>query len=106
MPDYRSPQVADLGDVLYLKESRKGSRKEGEIWVFTSSELINGLMQLIALIIAIIFGVWAVKSFDAAREANSLAMNSMQQAVVANKLALLALCSGQVEYPFLCVTVC
>jgi hypothetical protein len=41
---------------------------EGGIWVFTWSEIVNGVLQTFALIITIVFGVWAIKSYNAAVE--------------------------------------
>jgi hypothetical protein len=77
------------------------SHAQGGIWVFTFNEIANGIMQLISVIAALIFGVWAIKSFDAALDANSLATNALQQTLIANQLALLSICaSDQVSFLF------
>ena len=82
--------------------------------------------QLIALIIALVFGAWAIKSYNAALAANDLASASNQlstasynasnnanaeagkQALVANQLSLVSLClTGNVSaapYPWDCAS--
>ena len=49
-------------------------------------EIIQGGMQFAALIVAIIFGVWAIKSYDAAQKANAMSL-------LANQMSLVSLCA-------------
>jgi hypothetical protein len=65
----------------------------------TTKGIFDGGIQIISLITAIIFGVWAIRSYDAAVLANSMAesalkqgITALQQGTVANQLALIALC--------------
>ena len=62
-------------------------------------------LQALALIIALVFGAWAIKSYNAAEAANNLSSASLSAsddsanmanslALVANQLALLTLCLG------------
>jgi hypothetical protein len=74
--------------------------ENGGIWVFTWGELIHSGMNFLALVVALVFGVWAVKSWYLARNANDLSTRSIElstrsieQTVLANKLALLSFCS-------------
>lgn len=71
--------------------------RKGIIWVFTWNEVVNGIIQLISVIAALIFGVWAVKSFGAAQEANFLAQTALQQALIANQLTLLSVCTSNFQ---------
>jgi hypothetical protein len=70
-------------------------------------------MQSVALIVAIAFGVWAIKSYIAAQDANemaqeanalaqaanTLAQNSLKLGLLANQIALISYCGavGQVS---------
>ncbi|KAG8832075.1 hypothetical protein FRC17_002084 [Serendipita sp. 399] len=56
--------------------------------------ILSGGFQCLTFIAAIVFGVWAVKSYDAALTSNQLAAASIEQSLVANKLALIALCKA------------
>lgn len=56
-------------------------------WKFTLRDTVAFVFQLIALIIGLIFGAWAIKSYDAALTAN-------EQALIQNKMALLGICYG------------
>ena len=65
---------------------------------FEWGEIIQGALQIIALILGVVFGVWAIKSYDAAQQANAIANLSLRQSLVANQLALVAFCgSSQVK---------
>ena len=78
--------------------AQKYSASPGGIWAFTWNEIIHGLLQVIGVIAALVFGAWAIKSYETAEQANSLARTSLQQAVIANQLALLVGCgSNQVS---------
>jgi len=77
-------------------------------WPFTGNEMVNFVIQLVSLIAAITFGIWAVKSYNAALRANYLssvsyqsaqssfeaAQNALYLSGVANRLALLSFCAS------------
>lgn len=54
---------------------------------------INMILQLAAFAAAIAFGVFAVKSIDIARTANTYADRALGEARIANQVAMLAVCS-------------
>jgi hypothetical protein len=56
--------------------------------------IINIIIQALGLGAAIAFGVYAVKSVTAANDANKYASEAILQAVMANKLAILAVCTS------------
>jgi hypothetical protein len=68
--------------------------------------VINSLLQVAGFIAAIAFGVYAVKSVDVGHSANESAGQAVQQAVIANQLAILAVCGsfrtevGHLKSPF------
>ena len=68
---------------------------------------INMILQIAAFAAAIAFGVFAVKSIDIARTANSYAARALEEARVANQVAMLAVCSqsGDVQV-CACLYVC
>jgi hypothetical protein len=77
----------------------------GGIWVFTWNEIVNAIIQVIAVIAALVFGAWAIKSYDEAQQANALARTGLQQTLIANQLALLAVCaSNEVGVRLPCIT--
>jgi hypothetical protein len=67
----------------------------------TLKDILSGGVQIISLFTAIIFGVWAIRSYDAAVKANSIAKGALYQGITAlqqgrtsNQLALLAICTA------------
>ena len=83
--------------------------------VFTWSDVVNYVLQTVGLIAAVVFGVWAIRTYDAARDslaiastandlssqavalagaANELSSKALAQNVVANSLALLTFCAS------------
>jgi hypothetical protein len=74
--------------------AQRPSIATGGIWEFTWNEIVNGIIQVIAVIVALVFGAWAIKSYDSAQQANALARNGLQQTLIANQLALLAVCAS------------
>lgn len=54
--------------------------------------IINSFLQAAAFAVATAFGVFAVKSVDVAILANKYTLQSQEQAMTANQLALLAFC--------------
>ena len=83
--------------------------------VFTWSDVVNYVLQTVGLIAAVVFGVWAIRTYDAARDslaiastandlssqavalaaaANELSSTALAQNVVANSLALLTFCAS------------
>ena len=79
---------------------------------FSFKQLVQIIFQLLVLAVSVIFGAWAIKSYNAALDANRLGeqANSMssqaqtynqmvnqandQQVLMTNQLALLQLCYG------------
>ena len=82
--------------------------KPGQAWIwgFTVNEIALVILQIVATVIAAIFGAWAIRSYDSAKIANELSKNSLSesraanmlseaalnQTSMANQLAILALC--------------
>jgi len=62
------------------------------IWVFTMNEVAVIALQIVSMIIAAIFGAWAIRSYDSANIANKLSEAALDQTSMANQLAILALC--------------
>lgn len=58
-------------------------------WPFTMKDILNFLVQLLNIIAVLVFGVWAVRSYDAALQAVSLAE-------AANALAMFQICQSNV----------
>ena len=56
--------------------------------------VIASLLQLIALGIAIAFGIYAVKSVRIANEANEYASQALQAAQLANQIAMFSFCAS------------
>ena len=54
---------------------------------------INLLLQVAGIVAAIAFGVFAVESLRVAKDANTLATQAIEEARVANQVAMLALCT-------------
>lgn len=54
--------------------------------------VINMILQIAAFAAAIAFGVFAVKSVTVGNDANRFAARALDEAVIANKLAMLAVC--------------
>ena len=83
--------------------------------MFTWSDVVNYVLQTVGLIAAVVFGLWAIRTYDAARDslaiastandlssqavalagtANELSSKALAQNVVANSLALLTFCAS------------
>ena len=66
------------------------------IFGFTLTELAHITIQVAGIIIAAVFGAWAVKSYESANiangAANRLAQDALQQGLYANILAIINLC--------------
>ena len=73
------------------------------IFGFTLTEVAHVTIQVAGVIIAGVFGAWAVKSYESANVANRLAQEALQQSLNANILAIISIClSDQVS----CFEVC
>lgn len=59
--------------------------------------IINSLLQAAAFVAAVAFGVYAVKSVTVGNSANQYAHQAVQQAQIANQLAVLAVCISNVN---------
>jgi len=86
----------DDNDKIVTMSSTPPKPQEAGFWVFTLSETINYVIQLIAVITALIFGAWAIKSYDVTQHANQLSNFAIQQSMFANQLALLSFCNSDV----------
>jgi len=58
---------------------------------FTSTELAHVTIQVTGIIIAAVFGAWAIKSYESANFANRLSQDSLSESDTANRLAQAAL---------------
>lgn len=56
--------------------------------------IISSLLQVLALGVAVAFGVYAVKSVRVASEANSFAVQALAEARLANQIAMLSICTS------------
>ena len=72
---------------LSTKSAAPAAVTQKSIWPVTAQDVIAYIFQLVALAIALIFGAWAIKSYDAAEAANNLSF-------IQNQLALLAYCQS------------
>ena len=61
------------------------------IWAFTVNEIALIALQIVATVIAAIFGAWAIRSYDSAQIANELSKKSLSESETANMLAKAAL---------------
>lgn len=59
--------------------------------------IINTILQMAGFAAAIAFGVFAVRSVNVGHDANRFAAQALDEAVIANKLAMLALCLASVN---------
>ncbi|KAL9621792.1 MAG: hypothetical protein Q9160_003765 [Pyrenula sp. 1 TL-2023] len=59
--------------------------------------IINTILQMAGFAAAIAFGVFAVKSVSVGHDANRFAAQALDEAVIANKLAMLAVCLASVN---------
>ena len=63
--------------------------------------VINTLLQAAAFAAAIAFGVFAIKSVNKADTANYYAAQALEEARIANQIAMILLCASQVRLPWL-----
>ena len=56
--------------------------------------IISSILQLVALGIAVAFGIYAVKSVRVANEANTFAVQALTEAKLANQIAMLSICAS------------
>jgi len=103
------------GSIVSEKHKNHSTGTKTTVWVFTWSEVVNYVLQTVTLIAAVVFGVWAIRTYDAARDslaiastandlsthavalaaaANELSSKVLAQNVVANSLALLTFCAS------------
>jgi hypothetical protein len=73
-------------------------------WPFTIREVLNFLVQLLNIIAVLVFGVWAIRSYNEAVTANQLSSDSIQAAQqalnvaqAANALTMFQICQGNVD---------
>ncbi|MCJ1280699.1 hypothetical protein MMC26_000016 [Xylographa opegraphella] len=70
---------------------------ENSVWTLLK-EVVTFVFQLVAVIAALVFGAWAIKSYDIQLTANDLASQSLQSSATGNQDAnQLAILSGQLS---------
>lgn len=91
----------------------KGTKTTGTVWVFTWSEVVNYVLQTVGLIAAVVFGVWAIRTYHAARNslaiastANELSSRAVMLAAAANMLSSQALAQNMVANSLAVLTFC
>lgn len=84
-----------------FKNSNMDQSGKGMIWVFTWSEIVGYLLQTVGLIAGIVFGIWAIRTYDAAKSslaiatnANEISTKALTQSRLANHLNLLTFCAS------------
>ena len=89
------------GSIVSEKHKNHSTGTKTTVWVFAWSDVVNYVLQTVALIAAVVFGVWAIRTYDAVRDslaiaaaANELSSKVLAQNVVANSLALLTFCAS------------
>jgi hypothetical protein len=95
---YIEPIVSHHSTQVPISHNRPQRESDGQpslICGFTLTELANVSIQVAGIIIAAIFGVWAVKSYNSSNDANQLAQAALQQSLYANVLALINLCLSE-----------
>ena len=90
----------DAHEIFKLNNNMDQSAKE-IIWVFTWSEIVDYLLQTVGLIAGIVFGIWAIRTYDAAKSslaiatsANEISTKALTQSRLANHLNLLTFCAS------------
>jgi hypothetical protein len=80
----------------YMDQSAKGV-----IWVFTWSEIVGYLLQTVGLIAGVVFGIWAIRTYDTAKSSlaiatstNQISTEALTQSRLANHLNLLTFCAS------------
>lgn len=77
------------GSALIVKSDlrlNKVGARDGSL-AYTLQDATTFIFQLVALIVALVFGAWAIKSYNAAMEANDLSSRSYQAALKGNDLS-------------------
>ena len=72
----------------------------------TRKDVFNFIVNFISVGAVFVFGAWAVRSYNAATEANLLATNSLRNAETANQLTLLSICGAnpvRITHSILCM---
>ena len=85
------------------QDSEKGFRSidsPGDVRAtITANEFAKGAVQFVSFVTALVFGVWAIKSFNVAQEANVMAEMAYHQAVISNQLSFMAICTSNPVHP-------
>ena len=91
LPTVRPPSLSfpqpDSG-ITYPEEPARIAKLSPPLGQF----VLNMILQIAALVAAIAFGVFAVKSVTVGNEANRYAIRALEEAVIANKISMLAFC--------------
>lgn len=88
------------------KDNNMDRSANGMIWVFTWSEIVGYLLQTVGLIAGIVFGIRAIRTYDAAKSslgiatsANEISTKALAQSRLANHLNLLTFCASMQAGP-------
>jgi hypothetical protein len=94
------PQPPNSEDVVHVRIEEVGQIRRHDAITdekmshyLTVQDILSGGVQVISLFTTIIFGVWAIRSYEAALKANSIAKDALHQGGTSNQLALLAICT-------------
>lgn len=82
------PGSSAAGSALTVKKGLRPNKvgaRDG-LLAYTLQDATTFIFQLVALIVALVFGAWAIKSYNAAMEANDLSSRSYQAALKGNDL--------------------
>ena len=90
---HEAKEHPDAGRVAGDALSSPKTRGLSQTFPFERNGITQGGMQFVALIVAVIFGVWAIKSYNAVQKANAVAENGLRQSLLANQMSLLSLCA-------------
>jgi hypothetical protein len=126
--DLERPSSSSAGDrtLLYTQQSfnsRDNTMSEKHknhstgtktnVWVFMWKDVVNYVLQTVGLIAAVVFGVWAIRTYDAARDslaiastANDLSSHAVALAAAANELSSQALAQNLVGNSLALLTFC
>ena len=87
LPQSTSPGV---GPGLSSPKPSNAAAPEKSLWTMLK-EVVTSIFQVVAVIAALVFGAWAIKSYDVQVTANDLATQSLRYSATSNQYAVQAL---------------